>query len=69
MLPVDLEDNVWFENVALQTLTRFNELMRPKCFAAALVLGISALIVILTSFTLSTVAIVLGINTANFLMV
>ena len=65
MLPVDLKDNVWFDNVALQTL-RVNELMRSKCFASALVLGISALIVILTSFTLSTVVIVLGINTAHF---
>ena len=65
MLPVDLKDDVWFDNVALQTL-RVNELMRSKCFASALVLGISALIVILTSFTLSTVVIVLGINTAHF---
>ena len=61
MLPVDLKDDVWFDNVALQTLKRVYELMKP-----ALVLGISVLIVILTSFTLSTVAIVLGINTAYF---
>ena len=40
--------------------------MRPKHFAAALVLDISVLIAILTSFTLSAVATVLGINTAHF---
>ena len=56
MLTVYLKDDVWFDNITLQVLKRVNELMRPKCFAAALVLGISALIAILTSFTLSTVA-------------
>ena len=41
MLPVDLKDDVWFDNVGLQTLKRVNELMRLKPFAATLVLDIS----------------------------
>ena len=47
MLPVDLKEDVWFDDVALQTLKRVNELIRPKHFVATLILGISALIAFL----------------------
>ena len=50
----------------MQTLKRLNELIRPKRFVAALILGITALIAILTSFTLSTTALVQQQHTAHF---
>jgi hypothetical protein len=53
-------------NVALQTLKRVNELIRPKHFVAALTLGISALIAILTSLKVSTVALVSEMKAAYF---
>ena len=56
----------WFENSGLQALKRLNELIRPKRFVAALILGITALIAILTSFTLSTTALVQQQHTAHF---
>lgn len=41
MLPVDLKDDAWFGNEALQTLQKINELIRPRHFLEALMLGIS----------------------------
>ena len=69
MLPVDLKDDAWFDNGALQIVTRLNELIRPKCFMAALVLGISALLGIVTSLTVSSVILVSEMKTAHFLMI
>lgn len=34
MLPVDLKDDAWFDNEALQVFKRLNELIRPKRFVA-----------------------------------
>ena len=58
LLPVELKNDPWFKNSKLQTLKRLNELIRPKRFVAALILGITALIAILTSFALSITALV-----------
>ena len=55
MLPVDLKDETWYENSALQTLKKLHN-MRPKRFVTGILLGISALIAILTSFTVATTA-------------
>ena len=46
---------------------RVNELIRPNHFAAGLVLGVNALIAILTSLTVSTVALVSDMKTAHFI--
>jgi hypothetical protein len=58
LLPVELGNNSWFKYSGMQTLKRLNELSRPKRFVTALILGITALIAILTSFALSTTALV-----------
>lgn len=49
MLPVDIREEKWFENTGLKTLKKLNELIRPKRFVTTLILGISALIAIVTS--------------------
>lgn len=41
--------------------------MRPKRFVAALILGISALIAILTTFAIATTVLVQEIHTADFI--
>lgn len=66
MMPVDLKQEAWFEDTGLMVVQRLNELLRPKRFVAALILGISALIAILTSFAVSTTALVKNIQTAHF---
>lgn len=66
ILPVDLKNDAWFDNEALQTLKRVNEFIRPKHFVAVFMLGISALIAIVTSLTVSSVALVSEIKTAHF---
>lgn len=66
MLPVDLKEDPWFDNAALQTLKNLDLLLRPKRFVVSLVLGISALIAILTSLAVSTAALVEEVKTANF---
>jgi hypothetical protein len=66
LLPVELGNDPWFENSRLQALKRLNELIRPKRFVAALILEITALIAILTSFTLSTTALVQQQHPAHF---
>lgn len=49
----------------MHTLEKLNQLLRPKRFVAALNLGISALIAILTSFAVTTTALVTEIYTAH----
>lgn len=66
LLPVDITGEEWFEDTGLETLRKLNELIRPKRFVAALILGISALIAIVTSFAVSTAALVKNVHTATF---
>jgi hypothetical protein len=66
LLPIELGNIPWFENSGMQTLKRLNELIRSKRFVAALILGITALIAILTSFALSTTALVQQLHTDYF---
>lgn len=66
MLTVDLDSDPWFDNSGLQALETISDLIRPKRFVAALILGISALIAILTSFAVSTTALVKEMQTATF---
>lgn len=56
----------WFDKSGLQALETINDLIRTKRFVAALILGISALIAILTSFAVSTTALVKEMQTATF---
>lgn len=65
MLPVDLMKD-WYENSALQILKSLHALIRTKRFVAALILGISALIAIITTFAVATTALVQEIHTAHF---
>lgn len=58
MLPVDLQREGWYNNTALRILKKLSKLIRPKRFVTSLILGISALIAILTTF---------AIHTANFI--
>lgn len=67
MLPLDLKDNAWFDNKALQTLKKVNKLIRPKHFMTALILGINALIAIITSLTVSSTTLVSEIKAKHFL--
>lgn len=67
MLPVDLKDDVRFDNEALQMLKGDNAPIRPKRLVVALILGISAFLAILTSLTASTVARVSEMKTAHFI--
>jgi hypothetical protein len=66
LLLVDLGNDPWFENLGMKTLKRLNEIIRPKRLVAALILGIAALIAILTSFASSTTALVQQLYTAHF---
>ena len=66
MLPVDLQHGAWYGNTALHALEKLNTLIRPKRFIAGIILGISALIAILTTFALSTSALVKEIHTVHF---
>ena len=68
LLPIDLGNDAWFENSGTQILKWLNELIRPKRFVAALILGITALIAILTSFALCTTALVQHLHTAYFVI-
>lgn len=64
MIPVLLNDD-WYDDEGSQILKKTNELIRPKRFVAALILGITALIGIITSLALSTTALVKEIHTAH----
>lgn len=67
MLPMDLGDKPWYENSTLKILTPLNDLIRPKIFAAALILKITDLISILTTFTIATTALIQKIHTAHYI--
>nr|XP_045012935.1 endogenous retrovirus group K member 25 Env polyprotein-like [Jaculus jaculus] len=65
MLPVNITGN-WFSNPGIEALHRAMVLItRPKRFVATLILGITALIGIISSFSLSTTSLVKEIHTAN----
>ncbi|XP_049996119.1 endogenous retrovirus group K member 25 Env polyprotein-like [Alexandromys fortis] len=66
MLPVDLGNDPWYDNSAMQVLNTLNELIRPKRFVAVLILGITTLISILTTFAMATTALVQEIHTAHY---
>ncbi|XP_044912517.1 endogenous retrovirus group K member 7 Env polyprotein-like isoform X2 [Felis catus] len=65
MVPVNVTDS-WHENSGLEALQKLDSLMRPKRFIAALILGITALITIVTSLTVSTIALAQEVHTAHF---
>ena len=65
LLPVDIGEESWY-NSTLEVVKNINELTRPKRFMAALILGISAMIAMLTTFAVSTTALVKGMQTATF---
>ena len=66
MVPVKLEGQ-WFDDYALKVLHEFNSLIsQPKRFIAALVVGITALIAIIASVTVSAVALSKEVYMASF---
>ena len=66
MVPVKLEGQ-WFDDYELKVLYEFNGLIsQPKRFIAALVVGITALIAIIASVTVSAVALSKEVHTASF---
>jgi hypothetical protein len=71
LLLAELGNDPCFVNSGMQTLKRVNELIRPRRFVAILILEITALIAILTSFVvaLSTTVLVQQLHTAHFLMI
>lgn len=66
LLPVDLGDEPWFDDSAIQTIRYATGLIRAKRFVTALILGITALIAIVTSFAVSTTALVKEMQIATF---
>jgi hypothetical protein len=66
LLPVDIGEESWYDNSTLEVVKNINELTRPKRCVAALILGISALIAMLTTFAVSTTALVKSMQTATF---
>ncbi|XP_054554375.1 endogenous retrovirus group K member 19 Env polyprotein-like [Talpa occidentalis] len=66
MLPVDLHDMPWYDNTAMQVLDEVHALLRPKRFIATLILGIAALISLVTSLATSSVALIQETKTASF---
>ncbi|XP_054549934.1 endogenous retrovirus group K member 7 Env polyprotein-like [Talpa occidentalis] len=66
MLPVDLHDMPWYDNTAMQILDEVHALLRPKRFIVALILGIAALISLVTSLAASSVALIQEAKTASF---
>ena len=64
ILPVTLKET-WYDDPGTELLKKLNELMRPKRFVAALILGITALISIITVLAVSTTALVQEIHTAS----
>ncbi|TEA31219.1 hypothetical protein DBR06_SOUSAS14010196, partial [Sousa chinensis] len=65
MLPVILEES-WYSDKGVEVIKKVNELMRPKRFVATLILGISALIGIVSSFSLATYTLVKEVQTAQY---
>ncbi|XP_062041268.1 endogenous retrovirus group K member 25 Env polyprotein-like [Lepus europaeus] len=66
LLPVELGRDDWYDNSALQVLNLLSGLLHPKRFVAALILGIMALITIITTFPIATTALVQEIQTAHY---
>ena len=64
ILPVTLKET-WYDNPGTEILRKLNELMKPKRFVATLILGITALISIITALAISTTALVQEIHTAS----
>jgi len=65
VLPVKLEEH-WYDDPGMYTIQLVDKaLRRPKRFIAALILGITALIGIISSFAISTTALVQEIHTAH----
>ncbi|XP_060009226.1 endogenous retrovirus group K member 13-1 Env polyprotein-like [Lagenorhynchus albirostris] len=65
MLPVALNES-WYTDIGAEIVRQVGELMRPKRFVATLILGISALIGILSSFSVATYALVKEVQTAQY---
>ena len=66
MVPVKLEGQ-WFDDYALKVLYEFNGLIsQPKIFIAALIVGMTALIAIIASSTVSAVFLSKEVHTASF---
>ena len=66
MVPVKLEGQ-WLDDLALKVLYEFNSLIsQPKRFIGALVVGITALIAIIASVTVSAVALSKEVHMASF---
>ena len=64
MLPIDFKD-AWFDKEILQLFKRLKGLIRPKHFMTALILSISALITIITSFKALSVILVSEMKPAH----
>ncbi|XP_069902976.1 endogenous retrovirus group K member 25 Env polyprotein-like [Globicephala melas] len=65
MLPVALNES-WYTDIGAEIVRQVGELIRPKRFVATLILGISALIGILSSFTVATYTLVKEVQTAQY---
>ncbi|XP_049560447.1 endogenous retrovirus group K member 6 Env polyprotein-like [Orcinus orca] len=65
VLPVALNES-WYTDIGAEIIRQVGELIRPKRFVATLILGISALIGILSSFTVATYALVKEVQTAQY---
>ncbi|XP_069903029.1 endogenous retrovirus group K member 25 Env polyprotein-like [Globicephala melas] len=65
MLPVALNES-WYTDIGAEIIRQVGELIRPKRFVATLILGISALIGILSSFTVATYTLVKEVQTAQY---
>lgn len=66
MLPVTLEES-WYSDKGVKVIKRVSKLMRPKRFVATLILGISALIGIVSSFSLAMYTLVKEVQTAQYI--
>nr|XP_023404925.1 endogenous retrovirus group K member 19 Env polyprotein-like isoform X2 [Loxodonta africana] len=66
MIPVHLQED-WYDDSGLEALKQASAILsRAKRFVAALILGISALIALATSLSLSAMALTQQIHTANY---
>ena len=67
IIPVNVTDN-WYDNQELRTLQLLNsQLTKTQRFVATLILGITALISIITSLTVSAVALTKQVHTATII--
>lgn len=66
MIPVNITGD-WYDNQGTRILQLLNnQLFRPKRFVAALILGITALISVIASLTVSAIALTKEVHTATF---